>query len=984
MRKINIPIWVLSLLFFFCSIGGICQQYIYKNFNSTHGLPSSECYDVVQDSKGYIWIATDHGIAKYNGQEFKVFDQNNGLKSNVVFRLFSKNNRIWFFTYNQYLQYIENDSVKTPSYSARLKNILDSIGAKSSELSVDSNGLLLLSTKKHIPPTQFIRVGPNGEIEILNKKKSEEYQFYIQLDVGHSPVQGGWSNDLMSRKHEPSVWFQRSDNVQNSFRLKLLDGKFSINENVSYVIQNDRLELFCAQNLIYSIHGNKMLDSISVTNQIVGSLVKVDSNSFALGRQGKSLIRFNRRKGSLNQVDSSNVSINSISGGMVDQEGGLWLTSIKNGVFYIRNPNIYTLPEPFDGERINGLIQHQQKNWVAKDDYDLYSIDPISQTVVDHYIFKEQFRGFKKSGNKLIVLNLEADVPNDDSLEFIQTSATGSIIMEDTLVIAGPLSVYFIVDRKLIRIDSMTSPTVYKCVNRNKNALYFGTLNGIQKYDLGSQTFIDEQTVNPSINFQINAIEKLGDKLLLASNGSGIIIIDKNDSLVSTIDVEHGLSSNYCNSIYKAGDSTFWISTMGGITKLSISGSFQIKTQVFNQSHGLLANEVLCCNKIGNHLYVGTQLGLCYIDLTKEHFNTTSPKVYLEKITVNDSLLNSGGNVSLSNTMNDLQFFFAGLTFKRLAQYKFKYRLLHENETSEYITLNQPQIRLPNLSPGNYLFEVLAVNNDDVESIEPARFSFTILPPWWATWWFRGALVLGVGLIIYGILKFRFDQLKKKNELETRTKELKQMALNAQLNPHFIFNSMGSIQSLIMEGELLVAENYLTKFSKLLRSVLNRSSEHFSILKEEMELVKDYVNIENLRFKGKIELVVDINGIDTNKTKIPAMLIHTVVENAIIHGILPSKRQGMIKILFNLVKDSNHQIRVVIEDNGIGIAESKVRKETKLLSHESKGLNIIHERLHTYSSLYQGQFSITHSDLTEGDGGEKGTRVELIVPSKPC
>ena len=233
-------------------------------------------------------------------------------------------------------------------------------------------------------------------------------------------------------------------------------------------------------------------------------------------------------------------------------------------------------------------------------------------------------------------------------------------------------------------------------------------------------------------------------------------------------------------------------------------------------------------------------------------------------------------------------------------------------------------------------------------------------------------------------------ELLKANEAEKREKialryskemlRLRMMALQAQMNPHFLFNSLNSIKHFIINNEQKKSISYLTKFAKLIRNVLDYSGTSEISLKEEIEMMKLYLEIENLRFDYKLDYKFEIDpGINLNRIKIPPLILQALIENAIWHGLAPKKDDMKLNIKLKKLDD---KILIEIEDNGIGREQAARIKETKsdMLKKKAMGINITQERLKVFSERFKNKYQIKFIDLTDEEGNPAGTKVQLIIP----
>ena len=286
-----------------------------------------------------------------------------------------------------------------------------------------------------------------------------------------------------------------------------------------------------------------------------------------------------------------------------------------------------------------------------------------------------------------------------------------------------------------------------------------------------------------------------------------------------------------------------------------------------------------------------------------------------------------------------------------------------------------------NLSTGKYIFRVRAKKGNSPWLKQEIALVIIIDPPFWLTWWFWTAVILSVGIIVGLILWWRIRAIKKREREkfahEKQILELEAKALRAQMNPHFIFNCLNSIKSLIQQHEEEKAVTYLTTFSKLIRTLFNNADKKEISLYDEIETCKLYLQLEAMRFDTKFSFAVNIdNDIDLKSIQVPALIIQPFIENAIWHGIIPCNSGGHVSL--NVIK-KNAVIEVVIDDDGIGRESSKQNKSTSDLAHQSKGVNLTQSRLELNNLLQQRQAKLEIIDKKDENGVATGTTVIIKI-----
>jgi len=290
-----------------------------------------------------------------------------------------------------------------------------------------------------------------------------------------------------------------------------------------------------------------------------------------------------------------------------------------------------------------------------------------------------------------------------------------------------------------------------------------------------------------------------------------------------------------------------------------------------------------------------------------------------------------------------------------------------------------------NLPPGDYTFMVKSINKNGLESSSPATFSFKILNPYWATWWFYSICVVAIALLGYLIYQWRTNVNKRKaatSRLLQRSKMLvlEQKSLNANMNRHFIFNALNSIQYYINNEDKKTANEYLASFAKLIRKNLDDAHQNLVSLSEELERLELYLSLEHMRFDDKFNYEIKLDeDVDIDSIKIPSMILQPFVENSIKHGILPLNKKG--EVCIQISKNNKDQLVFGIEDNGIGIDQSLKKKDAGQRTHISKGMNITKSRMDLLKKITNKNFQIRGPEvIKDKDDNTLGTKVEITLP----
>jgi signal transduction histidine kinase len=292
-----------------------------------------------------------------------------------------------------------------------------------------------------------------------------------------------------------------------------------------------------------------------------------------------------------------------------------------------------------------------------------------------------------------------------------------------------------------------------------------------------------------------------------------------------------------------------------------------------------------------------------------------------------------------------------------------------------------------NLPHGDFTFEVSA-SVDGRSWGRSAQFTFTIDPPYWARWWFYVLCAAALAGLLFGVQRYRATRRERRERtrqlmLRSRMLQLEQQALNANMNRHFVFNALNSIQFHINRQDRVTASRYLSSFAKLIRKNLDASQNDTTSLSEELERLELYLKLEHMRFKDKFRYTITVEpGVDANEVHLPAMMLQPYVENSIWHGILPMEQQGHVSIVASLTPDPGRVV-VQIEDDGIGVLASLQAKEGEQGDHISRGIEITKGRADVLRKLELTDIRIQGPDQWHDPvtGKVMGTRVRIELPA---
>jgi two-component sensor histidine kinase len=351
-----------------------------------------------------------------------------------------------------------------------------------------------------------------------------------------------------------------------------------------------------------------------------------------------------------------------------------------------------------------------------------------------------------------------------------------------------------------------------------------------------------------------------------------------------------------------------------------------------------------------------------------------------------DSLDRHGvpGGLRLPPGRNHLTFDYTGISLTDPDRVLYQYRLLGSND--DWLPPTEARFAsYSNLGHGDHTFQVKASLGDGRWS-DAVSFSFGIDPPFWLRWWFFLLVAITVSGLLWAVQRYRAIRRARHERtrqlmLRSRMLQLEQQALNANMNRHFVFNALNSIQYHINKQDRATASRYLTSFAKLIRKNLDASQNDTTTLAEELERLELYLTLEHMRFKDRFRYRIEVApGIDTHQVRLPAMMLQPYVENSIWHGILPMKQQGEVSITVAICEKDRVMVR--IEDNGIGLEQSQRAKQEYGSDHISRGIEITKGRADVLRRLELTDIRITGPEQWQLPGSDQvlGTQVTIELP----
>lgn len=1009
------------------------RQYSFLHFNEKDGFPEKYIYSICQDQRGTVWLGTGTGLYLYTGKKFKKInspaDRPNHQIGNILQHVFSDlDGKLWLSSLNAIQSYdpVTNRFAAVNYGDKRIQNLLrDQVGG----FCRDKKGNLWVATRKN-----YWYLFESSKKQIIKRcapfhhQLTEDSKIINKLLVLPNGKMAALSSNglfIFSNANEIACHFHSKGN--NAF----LDGYYDATNNCIWMAGGySGIVRFDLKQKEFSNH--PIVSSNSHVTEFVTLVAPKNKNEIWFGATILGIYQLKTKQHQSFQIQYEKPHSflkTPLSRLVMDRENNLWLASF-NGLSLLpwQNQQIFNLDlsNPWAGYTVQsfGIIERKKKLYVANNTSNgLMVWDQKSKnwSLVENPFFKNDRKKLKgiwslvKMENGAFYANSEDHLfryfPEKNILEPLiyedqpPLSQLGKLIgyQDNHLFVSsrGNGFYHILFKEKIMRhftpkdIDPSNpecSNLTPKWVDKQGN-VYFTKTSGIYSFAIHSGEFkhlATEKAKNNGAFIQqsIDLVQNSPNSFWITTHDKGVFHYFKTKKgaweLINYNQSNSRLPSDYCQEIRVDKNGMLWIGTLNGLCK------FNPKTasvsSVIGQAQGLRENAVIVPMDLQENgdLIISFYGGISIINTLKYKTNKALPSVLFTDIRVQEVSRDLQTFLSekptLSHEENFIRFEFYTPLYNNSDQNIFHYRL--RGLESEWKTTSENEISYLKLPPGDYHFELKIQNNDGYFG-PISSLHFIIQSPFYQTIWFYLLLFCIIGTIIYGFYRFKTLQIRKEESLKSafvqQIAEIKMKALRSQMNPHFIFNSLNSIQRYILEKDTFHSSQYLTKFSKLMRMILDHSNQDFIPLEKEMAFLQLYVEIEQLRFEGRFEAVFKVEtNVDASQILVPSMIFQPYIENAIWHGLLHKKEQGYIH--FYVEKEEIDQILVTIEDNGIGREKAKELKSKESSLNKSFGMKLTEERIALLNHHQNEHTRIKIDDLKNETGEGLGTRIQLWIP----
>ncbi|MDV7187894.1 histidine kinase [Lutibacter sp. TH_r2] len=940
-----------KLSFFIVVINVIGQNPISNNLLNISDLPDTVFYDLIESDDHAIWLSARKGLYKYNGNNYTKIVNENQIGGSVFGLKKDSQGTIWCNNIYGQIFYIENNVLKLFYNASNFTN----------------GQLAYFSIKKNV--IELYTVSGVYQIDKNTKNITEIYNGVVLSASSNKKSHYFFSSQNQNKKIIYNI-YESNQTLKNILQLEIesyvgLPRFYAFNNLAILSFQVEGLNQFYSiqhEKDVLKLNTPKLIEDITIYN-----IKKINNVYWFLTTEGVYVYQLlNINKFVFIEHIFKNESVTDVE---VDFNKNYWLTTLDNGIIVSPNLNIRSISLSNSKDKITAVCKLNTNNFLVG-----------TNNGKLHFYNKGVYKKTIQLNSKKVVGNLFFDSEKNKIIVSINASQSYIVNLNDysvenkknkysvakKILKIGEKQLFYgnykeaIIYKNPYTSDSLklvASKRVKTALNIN-NILYISFLDGLFRYNLFNETLEEVNYNNQSIH--VNEITQTKSNIWLATKNYGLLYYKDGEFIRSSVKFPKNISAIESDGKY------LWLVTDNAIYK------YNEETEVLK----LLSEQDGINQSINNILVLKDNLVLFmpnqFYILPKNNKlfkNYKTAQVSIDNILINDRDTLVNYEYKLPYYLNKIRIEFNSNGFQSNKNILYQYRLNKISEKWNSIPIGMHYVEFNSLSSGKYNFELKATNINGTNSVAISPILFIIKKPFWQWYWFY-ILILAISLsLLYMYFKKRLKD--KENQrlteiskiiAENRIANLRLENLRSQMNPHFIFNALNSIQDYIVSNHKDLASSYLVKFSRLIRMYLDYSQENEITLSEELHALKLYLELERVRFEEEFNYTVNVDqAINTEIVKVPSLFIQPYVENALKHGLLHKKEDKILSIAVNFI-DQNKKIQIRIKDNGIGRKASKeINQSSK--RHQPFATKANQERVSLYKNKLNRDIAIKIEDL---------------------
>lgn len=946
------------------------QEPFLRKISFLEGMPSDVIYDMYVSKQGLLYLGTDKGLVSYDGVHFILYPFDENLSNSVNAIQEDENGTIHCKNFSNQIYFLSNDRL---NLDQNFNKLITKNKISVAEFSVEEKHKVLLT--------------PNEFYAFENQKPTLLYKSKMLLD----------SNDFLHLAYNNVDKSFYVSTIQNILIFKNNKLSQEIKTNSNQKILEIHQGKICASTKSGSneimVFG-KVISAKNLTNTSLNKLSSCGSELWICSNDGIFEINTNT-----NKIENGFLQGKRISDIVKDKEGNHWISTLDNGLFFLPNLKLKSLAikEIEEQKKPNFSRVKIAKNghfFVATSTGCVFEFDEKGNQILKYQsenkteiefitLHKDLIitsAGVFKIGNPKPITDpkmyLGKDIVIDNYGNFVMASSSYAGLLandfKSKITIPKKFEKYkikkFGLSATFLCFREKRARTVF--FDKKTCMYYIAYSDGLFFYDTnGTENQI--KLPNNDVIIASEIIQHSDGSLWIATTQNGIVQI-KNQKVISHLTKTNKLTSNNTRRIEIEKDN-LWILNDKGIEIYNFNAKTLKNASANLCMKGITINDFIVKN---NTIAFITNEGVFYSNKNIiDH--SQIPQFELTNLWVNDKKIPFKNNLVLDFEENTIQFDFRTIHYKSLGDYIYEYRIKNNTDLWNSLNSKASSIKFESLKYGNYEFQIRVRYDNKTTAIK--TFHFEVKKPFWLQWWFITLEILSLIFVIYLVNKKAVLRTKKKQEIKEQLALSQITALRSQMNPHFMFNVLNSVQGLIYSNQKSKASEYLGKFSDLMRKILEASDKKEITVEKEFEMLEMYVSLEKSRFDSDFDYSFSLpNDLDLSRYKIPSMIIQPFVENAIKHGLMHKKGAKELKINAKII---DNYWRFTIEDNGIGRTKSaQINKNFK--SHNSFATKAIDTRIELINKIVTSKIEIQIEDKISNSNEPLGTKINVLIPVK--
>lgn len=959
------------------------QHPVYIHLTEKEGVPDKEFYNIIEGDDGIIWLAADKGLFKYDGATFKTFTHPKQIGLSVFQLQKDNNNVIWFTNTANQIFYIKDDKITL------FKDLKKDFKGELTTMLIHNNLIILFTSDK---------------VVILDRIKAEIQ--YIKTAVYYK-------NDFIGYNIEPYIFnnemyfgdkFNNFNKINlSTFQSDYIENGHSYHKNkylydrTSLMKIKDRLVYYSnykknnGSKVFYSVPLDLSEPTIKLKTEFpdirIISVCNYEDKLWYCTDNGVYVCEL--------LDDELKIVHHFFKGEFItdvtkDFNNNYWFTSLNKGLFVIPNIEVKQVEFLDKGEGIEKCFKGNTTELLlttSKKNLYRYHIDKGIQNKLSflkterlHYM---SYNPFKKEYYLQLRTGLQI-FDNQFKFKVKQHGLTSmkniSFLNENEIILASSHTIRHSELRSnnntFLKEISKENIRSYTCFYNHQNRqAYFGTSEGFLYY---KKNWIKKEVLYEGKSIYVKGVTQTKNGDLWCSSFKNGVYVIRSNKVIHHYTTKNGLLSNK-NSYIKYKENEVWLAGEKGVQQ------FNIQNNTFNnltKQDGIPSYSYNGFELINDAVFVSTPEQLYSFNSKNVFQKKTLLNPYFTSITISDKKEIIKRKYYLNYDQNKLKIEFNTNGFLSKNNIQYQYRLLGSTANWENVPLGSNQITFNSLSQGKYIFQLKASNGKEFSKTK--EIQLIINGVFYKQWWFYTLILIIVVSLVWLYFNKRNKRLKEsqvvllnKQHRELENVFLKLESLRSQMNPHFIFNALNSIQDYIIHNEQKLARKYLVKFSRLIRVYLEHSQKDTVSIQEEINALQLYLELEKDRFEDSFNYFIT-KDLKMEDIQIPTFLIQPYVENAIKHGLLHKKNNRKLSVEFRFNNKQNALV-CVITDNGIGrVATTKIN--AKRIRPKSFSSEANQKRITLLNKTRVSPISLVINDNYDENNMATGTSVVLTIP----